>query len=197
MKIESTRHRRWSFSVVAAGAALVLALTGCGSDEEVESSTTTSGGSQSEQLTEAPAETDFFTITMDGEQLDGSGLVFFDGSGLSLRGWFGTESDHLQLDLTASGFGEQTPAGLAPPLNRVIGLDATLSSYALVDDSSNRMSINERGPGLTVWGDFSLQALDASSGEQFTISGIFDVAIGDGEWDCDFSDDPPACGFLS
>ena len=79
----------------------------------------------------------------------------------------------------------------------MIGLDATLSSYPLVDDSSNRMSINERGPGLTVWGDFSLQALDASSGEQFTISGIFDVAIGDGEWDCDFSDDPPACGFLS
>ena len=209
MGIETKRRQRSSWLAVALGAALVLVLAACGSDSTNETSTGTTvpsadapseepaDSSGAEQLTEPPAETDFFTITVDGEQLDGSGLVFDNGGELSLRGLFGAEMDHLQLDLTSSGFGEQTPTIFGPVLSRVIGLDASSGSYELVEDASNRLSINERGPALTVWGDFSFQALDTSTGEQVTVSGVFDVPIGSGDWDCDWAGDPPACGFIS
>lgn len=207
MKLGSKRRR--GFVSFAVGAVLLLVIAGCSSDGGSETSSDTSAPSADgpveetpdspavDRLTEAPAETDFFTITVNGEQLEGSGLVFDNGGELSLRGLFGAEMDHLQLDLTSSGFGEQTPTIFGPVLSQVIGLDASSSSYELFDAGTNRLSINERGPALTVWGDFSFLAVDSSSGEEVTISGIFDVPIGNGDWDCDWSGEPPACGFLS
>ena len=209
MGTESKRRQRSSLLAFAVGAALLLALAACsseGTSETTADNTAPSSDAPSEEppnsldperMTEAPAETDFFAITVDGEQLDGSGLVFSNGGELSLRGLFGAEMDHLQLDLTSSSFGEQTPTIFGPVLSQVTGLDASSTTYELVEDASNRLSINERGPALTVWGDFSFQALDASSGERVTISGVFDVPIGSGDWDCDWGGEPPACGFIS
>lgn len=146
------------------------------------------------------AETDFFKITIGSEHYDGSGLVFRDSDKeLSLRGLFGAEMDHLQLDLTSSsGFGEQRPP-TGPVISQIIGLDALTNAYNLVKHPNNRLSINERGPALTtVWGNFSFLAKDASSGKQVTISGVFDLLpIGTGDWNCDWSGEIPACGFIS
>lgn len=208
MLIESKQHRRPGIAVFVMGALLMLALVACGSDGTATSTNDAAPSTEApseetedlarpDRLTEAPAETDFFVLTVEGEQLDGSGLVFNNGGELSLRGLFGAEMDHLQLDLTSSGFGDQTPTIFGPALSRVIGLDASSNSYELVEDADNRLSINERGPALTVWGDFSFQALDASTGDQVTISGVFDVPVGSGDWDCDWGGNPPACGFIS
>ncbi len=196
MRIKSKRRQQPILLAFAIGA-LVLVLAACSSSDSSETPADEQPDETIEAVINAPAETDFFTITVDGEQLEGSGLVFDNGGELSLRGLFGAEMDHLQLDLTSSGFGEQTPTIFGPALSRVIGLDASSASYELVEDANNRLSINERGPALTVWGDFSFQAVDATSGEQVTISGVFDVPIGSGDWDCDWDGDPPACGFIS
>jgi len=155
----------------------VLVVTACGSGEQTE--TETAGGETGETV--VPDETDFFTLTIDGDQVDGSGLVFDNGGELSLRGLFGDEMDHLQLDLGADGFGDHSPTVVGPVVSRVIGLDASESSYEIVEDPNNHLSITERGPGLTVWGAFSFLAKDVASGEHVTISGRFDVPIGSGD----------------
>lgn len=207
------RLTRWMTVVLAA---VALMFASCGSDATSETSTeapedegalvdaatTDDGPAEPEALgpaplTEPPTETDFFEITIGDQVLDGSGLVFNRDGELSLRGLFGEQMDHLQLDLTSSGFGEQTPTVFGPAVSRVIGQDAAEDRYSIVDDPRNRLSINERGPALTVWGDFAFLAVDSSTGEEMTVSGVFDIPIGSGDWDCDWDGQPPACGFIS